>query len=66
MQSPAQKPVVYLLGQDGNALVIMGKVRDALRQAGFDKQYIYQYISEAKSGDYNNLLAVTMKYADIR
>jgi hypothetical protein len=66
MKSPLRKPVVQLIGQDGNAFFIMGKIQQALRKAGADKQYIDQYISEAMSGDYDNLLVVSMNYADVR
>ena len=66
MKSPLRKPVVQLIGQDGNAFAIMGRVRNALKQAGGDHEYIEQYISQAMSGDYNNLLVVSMKYVDVR
>lgn len=66
MKAPIQKPIVKLTGNDGNAFFIMGKIQQALRRGGADKQYIDQYISEAMSGDYDNLLVVSMNYADVR
>lgn len=65
MVKPLSKPTVKLIGQDGNAFGIMGRVKQALRSAGSDKEYIDQYLSEATSGDYDHLLAVSMEYVDI-
>ena len=42
--------------------MIMGTVTKALRGAGFSKEEIVQYQSEAMSGDYDNLLQVTMSW----
>ena len=66
MRAPEERPVVKLTGSDGNAFAIMGKVKQALKRSGADKEYIDQYITEAMSGDYNNLLVVSMEYAEIQ
>jgi hypothetical protein len=60
-----EKPVVQLVGTDGNAFAIMGKVARALRQAG-RPDLVKQYMDEATSGDYDHLLQVTMKYIDVQ
>lgn len=60
-----EKPIVKLIGEDGNAFLIMGKVVKALRRAGFESEYIQKYRDEAMSGDYDNLLRVTMEYVEI-
>jgi hypothetical protein len=65
MKKPEIKPTVKLIGQDGNAFSIMGMVKQALRRAGADKEYIDKYLSEATSGDYNHLLAVSMEYVNV-
>ena len=65
MIKPKAKPIVRLIGMDGNAFAIMGRVRQALKNAGADKEYIDRYITEAMSGDYNHLLAVSMEYASV-
>lgn len=65
MKSPKEKPVVKLIGLNGNAFFVMGKVKRALQKAGADREYIDQYLSEATFGDYHHLLAVSMKYVDI-
>jgi hypothetical protein len=59
-----KKPEVSLIGQDGNAFYILGKVKKALIRAGF-KEEAEQYVKEATAGDYDHLLAVTMKYVDV-
>jgi len=51
---------VELIGHDGNAFVVLGRVMKALRRAGVSKEDRDMYREEATSGDYNNLLAVTM------
>lgn len=52
---------VELIGNDGNAFAIMGTVIKALRKNGVSQVDIDKYQEEAMSGDYDNLLAVTMK-----
>ena len=64
MVKPEVKPVVKLIGQDGNAFSIMGKVKQVLRCKGADKEYIEKYLKEATSGDYNHLLVVSMDYVN--
>jgi hypothetical protein len=63
-QERDQKPIVRLIGTDGNAFAIMGKVARALRQAG-KPELVKPYTEEATSGDYDHLLRVTMKYVDV-
>jgi hypothetical protein len=56
---------VALIGHDGNAFAIMGKVIQALKNAGMTEDEIKRYKDEATSGDYNNLLAVTNEWVNI-
>jgi hypothetical protein len=65
MKEPLTKPIVKLIGQDGNAFAIMGRVKQALKSAGADKEYIDKYLSEATSGDYDHLLVVSMEYVEV-
>lgn len=65
MSGPDVKPIVKLIGEDGNAFMILGATSKALRKAGADSEYIDQYRKEAMDGDYNHLLAVTMDYVDV-
>ena len=65
MKGPETKPTVKLVGEDGNAFSIMGRVKQALKRAGADKEYIDEYLNEATSGDYDHLLMVSMGYVDV-
>lgn len=65
MKPPDEKPIVKLVGEDGNAFAIIGRTIKALRKAGADQEYIDKYKSEAMKGDYNNLLVVTMGYVEV-
>lgn len=56
---------VELIGQDGNAFAILGNVKKALRKAGAPKEDLDQYIKEATSGDYNDLLLTTSEWVNI-
>ena len=56
---------VKLLGEDGNAFYILGKVSKALREAGYSEGFIGAYQQEAKAGDYDHLLMVAMQYVDV-
>jgi hypothetical protein len=60
---PKTDVVVPLSDEDGNAFFIMGRVTKALRRAGH-ADLIDQYRKEAMSGDYDNLLRVTMDYVE--
>jgi len=65
MIGPKTKPTVKLVGHDGNAFSIMGCVKQALKRAGADKEYIDEYLNKATSGDYDHLLVVSMEYVDV-
>ena len=56
---------VQLVGEDGNAFVIMGKVSRALKSAGATKEEVDQYMDESMSGDYDNLLRVAMEWVNV-
>jgi hypothetical protein len=56
---------VKLVGEDGNAYQILGRVMGAMRAAGVPKETIDEYYQEATSGDYSNLLRVTLRYVDV-
>ena len=56
---------VELVGQDGNAFAIMGRVAGALKKAGVPKAEIDEYMRESMSGDYNHLLQTAMKWVSV-
>jgi len=60
-----EKPTVKLIGEDGNAFAIMGTVAKALKDSGFSDEHIAKYYEESSSGDYDNLIRVAMKYANV-
>jgi len=64
MEDPT-KPTVKLTGVSGNAFAVMGVVSRALRKAGCPKEHVDKYMEESMAGDYNNLLTVAHKYANI-
>jgi hypothetical protein len=57
---------VKLVGEDGNAFAILGRVRQAMKRAGVPQDLIEKYTKEATSGDYDHLLQVTMRWVDVR
>lgn len=52
--------VKLLRGHDSNAYWIMSEVKAALKKAGVSQEDIDEYMNEAKSGDWDHLLATTM------
>jgi hypothetical protein len=55
------KVSVKLVGEDGNAFSILGRVSRALRRAGMPEK-AEEYLARATAGDYDHLLAVTLEY----
>ena len=64
MTNTHERPRVKLIGEDGNAFAILGKVQKALKRAGLHEE-AKAYLEEATAGDYDHLLMVTMKYVDV-
>jgi len=64
---PQQKPrpKVKLIGEDGNAFHILGKTARTLKEAGYTKEEVNEYLQQAMSGDYDHLLGVTMEWVDV-
>jgi hypothetical protein len=60
------KPVLDLVGADGNAFNVLGLALRAARAAGWTKAQQELYADLAMSGDYANLLAVTREFFDVR
>ena len=61
---PKTDVTVKLIGEDGNAFAIMGKVIRELKKAGHG-DLVEEYQEKAMSGDYDNLLCVTMEFVDV-
>jgi hypothetical protein len=56
---------VKLIGEDGNAFAIMGRVQRALKQNGVPKEEINEYLNESKSGDYDNLIVTATRWVSV-
>ncbi len=62
----AQRPPrVKLIGEDGNAFAILGRVGEALGAAGYAPEEVRRYVDEATYGDYDHLLLTTLRWVDV-
>jgi hypothetical protein len=55
---------VDLSNSNGNAVAIMGRTAKALRRGGATPEEVADYRSDAKSGDYDHVIQVTMAWVD--
>lgn len=58
--------IVTLTGQDGNAFAVLGRCREAARDAGLPDEEIGAFMDEAMAGDYDDLLQTAMRWFEIR
>lgn len=56
---------VELVGGDGNAFTILGKVRKAMRRGGVPAEQIDAFTAEATEGDYDHLLRTVMTWVEV-
>ena len=56
---------VKLVGHDGNAFAVLGKVAKALRDAGVPKGEVMAFQQEATSGDYDHLLQTCIRWINV-
>lgn len=56
---------VRLVGEDGNAFAILGRVARAMRRAGVSESEINAFCAEAATGDYDKLLRVVMAWVEV-
>ncbi len=56
---------VKLVGEDGNAFAILGRVSKAMRRGGVEKSEIDEFMKEATSGDYDHLLQTCMEWVEV-
>lgn len=59
-----KRVTVKLIGEDGNAFNILGRVSRALKKAGLEQE-AQDFLDEAMTGDYNHLLATVLKYVNV-
>lgn len=71
MAAPAQGGIKYphvrvkLVGEDGNAFMILGLCQRAARRANLSAEEISAFMQEAKSGDYDHLLQTCQRWFTI-
>ena len=61
-----RKPVLKLVGTDGNAFSILGLASRAAKAAGWSDERRNAVLDEMRSGDYSHLLATAMKHFEVR
>lgn len=55
---------IALVGEDGNAFSILGRVNREMRRAGIADKY-EEFRKEATAGDYNHLLQTVMAWFEV-
>jgi hypothetical protein len=63
---PKHNITVTLLGTDGNAMMLIGEVRKALRKNGVTNHECSLFVEEAMSGDYDHVLQTCMEWVEVR
>ena len=61
----SDKPSVKLVGQDGNAFMVLGLCKQAARKSGMDKEQVDTIMEEMMAGDYDHVLQTAMKHFDV-
>jgi hypothetical protein len=56
---------VALVGEDGNAFAILGRVQKQMRRAGVPDREVKAFFDEATSDDYDHLLATVMEWVTV-
>lgn len=57
---------VMLTGHDGNAFAVLGRCREAAKEAGLTDAEISAFVDEAIAGDYDHLLRTAIRWFEIR
>ena len=70
MNDPTHQPTypeveVRLIGEDGNAFAVIGKVVAALRAGGVPAEEVAAFQADAMSGDYDHLLETVMQTVEV-
>ena len=65
VQSPkVDRPVLVLIGHDGNAFNVLARARRALLLAGRGDEWA-GFVADATSNDYDHLLATVMDWFEV-
>ena len=62
--APLTNAVVKLIGENGNAFAILGRVRRGILHSDHP-ELADEFIMEATSGDYDHLLATCLRYVTV-
>ena len=62
--TPARTVNFPMVGQDGNAFVLIGGWRKAARKQGWSDSDISKVVNEATSGDYNHLITTLAAHSE--
>lgn len=65
METKYPKINVPMVGKDGNAFAILGRVKRIMRRAGLPDSEWEAFHAEATSGDYDNVLMTVMKWFEV-
>ena len=60
----ADRPVLVLVGEDGNAFNVLARARHALLLAGRADEWP-AFVAEATSADYDHLLVTVMRWFEV-
>lgn len=63
--NPAKTVNFNLIGQDGNAFVLLGGWQRQAHREGWSNEDINKVIDTATSGDYNNLLSTLSAHCNV-
>lgn len=63
---PKFDTTVKLVGTDGNAFALLGKVKAGLQKAGATPVEVKEFLDEAMSGDYNHLLRTCTEWVNVK
>ena len=63
--SEENKPKLKLVGQDGNAFMILGLAKRAATKAKWSPEKWKEFSDKATSGDYDNLLCIACDYFEV-
>ena len=63
--SEREVPEVQLTGRDGNAFAVMGAVKEAMKEAGWDREEITEVMDDMMSGDYDHLIRVACDVCEV-
>ena len=65
-KTPKTNVTVKLVGENGNAFVILARVSKELQSAGYNKEFIKEFVAKATSSDYLHLLATVSEYVHVQ